>query len=107
MHLRREYLPANGPCHGLLSLSPRPKPPGHERTKPLAWKSGHLPPAGSVITRVYKGETLEVKILVEGFEFEGEVYKSLSAFGWLHRLTPTRPSAPSSTSSLPAAAESR
>ena len=35
--------------------------------------------AGTVITRVYKGETLQVKVLADGFEFEGEVYPSLSA----------------------------
>jgi hypothetical protein len=62
----------------LRLMPPRPKPT-QERTKTVAWKSGHLPPPGSAITRVYKGETLEVKVLAEGFEFEGEVYKSLSA----------------------------
>jgi hypothetical protein len=42
------------------------------------WRStGAIP--GSVITRVYKGETLEVKVLADGFEYEGETYKSLSA----------------------------
>jgi hypothetical protein len=38
-----------------------------------------VPPPGSVITRVYKGEVLQVKILDVGFEFEGQVYRSLSA----------------------------
>jgi hypothetical protein len=38
-----------------------------------------VPLAGSLITRVYKGETLEVKVLADGFEYEGEAYKSLSA----------------------------
>ncbi|MEQ9380131.1 MAG: DUF2924 domain-containing protein [Pirellulales bacterium] len=38
-----------------------------------------LPPPGTLITRDYKGETLRVKVLPRGFEFEGEVYKSLSA----------------------------
>jgi hypothetical protein len=38
-----------------------------------------LPIPGSTITRVYKGEQLHVKVLPAGFEFEGEVYKSLSA----------------------------
>ena len=38
-----------------------------------------VPLPGSTITRVYKGETLEVKVLPAGFEYEGEVYKSLSA----------------------------
>jgi hypothetical protein len=38
-----------------------------------------LPPPGSVITRVYKGETLRVTVLADGLEFDGERYKSLSA----------------------------
>ena len=36
-----------------------------------------LPPPGSIITRTYKGETLQVKVLENGFEFEGVEYKSL------------------------------
>lgn len=38
-----------------------------------------LPLPGSIITREYKGQMLQVKVLVDCFEFEGEVYKSLSA----------------------------
>jgi hypothetical protein len=38
-----------------------------------------IPPAGSIISRTYKGATLQVRILDGGFEFEGEVYRSLSA----------------------------
>jgi hypothetical protein len=38
-----------------------------------------LPPAGSVLARVYRGETLQVRVLAGGFEFEGQVYPSLSA----------------------------
>ena len=34
---------------------------------------------GQEITREYKGQTLVVRVLANGFEFEGEVYKSLSA----------------------------
>lgn len=40
---------------------------------------GRLPPPGSIITRDYKGATLHVQVLPHGFEFAGEVYKSLSA----------------------------
>ena len=53
-----------------------------ERTKTLAIAfSGddRLPLPGTLITREYKGQTLQVKILASGFEFEGDVYKSLSA----------------------------
>lgn len=68
----------------------RRRPPKSPAAKPeaTAWtKTAKLPTsggsrvplAGSTITRVYKGETLEVKVLPAGFEYEGEVYKSLSA----------------------------
>lgn len=38
-----------------------------------------LPPPGTIITREYKGQSLQLKVMPKGFEFEGEVYKSLSA----------------------------
>jgi len=38
-----------------------------------------LPMPGATITRQYKGQMLEVHVLADAFEFEGEVYKSLSA----------------------------
>jgi hypothetical protein len=38
-----------------------------------------LPPPGSIITRRYKGGTIQVKVLDDGFEWADEVYASLSA----------------------------
>jgi hypothetical protein len=38
-----------------------------------------LPPPGTIITRTYKGQLLQVQVLAHGFEFEGAVYGSLSA----------------------------
>jgi len=38
-----------------------------------------LPPPGSYLEREYKGRQVIVKILIDGFEFEGGVYRSLSA----------------------------
>ena len=38
-----------------------------------------IPLPATIIMRVYKGKTLQVKVLPVGFEYEGEVYKSLSA----------------------------
>lgn len=50
------------------------------RTVALAVKADdRLPVTGTILTRAYKGRTLQVQVLVQGFEFEGEVYKSLSA----------------------------
>jgi hypothetical protein len=38
-----------------------------------------LPPPGTVITRLYKGQQLEVTILPSGFVFQGKFFPSLSA----------------------------
>ncbi len=38
-----------------------------------------LPLAGTILMREYKGCSLHVRVLEHGFEFEGEVFKSLSA----------------------------
>ena len=38
-----------------------------------------LPKAGTLLTRVYRGRTLTVKVLANGFEYEGRHYGSLSA----------------------------
>ncbi|HEV7225255.1 MAG TPA: DUF2924 domain-containing protein [Pirellulales bacterium] len=38
-----------------------------------------LPMPGALITRRYKGATLEVKVLADGFQYEGRAFKSLSA----------------------------
>jgi hypothetical protein len=38
-----------------------------------------LPLPGTILTRPYKGRTLQVKVLPKGFEFEGNRYPSLSA----------------------------
>jgi hypothetical protein len=69
-----------------VRLSPpkaKPTPPAPAaRTKTgtlVASGDDRLPPPGSIIAREYKGQTLLVNVLPQGFEFEGEVYKSLSA----------------------------
>jgi hypothetical protein len=38
-----------------------------------------LPPAGTILARKYKGETLQVQVLQQGFAYQGQVFKSLSA----------------------------
>ena len=42
-------------------------------------KSERLPAPGTILTRSYRGQALEIKVLVEGFEFAGQAFKSLSA----------------------------
>jgi hypothetical protein len=56
------------------------EPTGGTVTGILADKAAdRLPPPGTIITREYKGQTLQVRILADGFEYAGEFYKSLSA----------------------------
>ena len=38
-----------------------------------------LPPPGSIITRPYKGKNLAVLVREDGFEYEGTIYRSLTA----------------------------
>ena len=38
-----------------------------------------LPLPGAILTREYKGQTYQVTVHSNGFEWEGEIYKSLSA----------------------------
>lgn len=46
-----------------------------------------LPMPGTVLTRRYKGRVVEVRVLPNGFEHEGEIYRSLSAVA--HKVTGT------------------
>jgi Protein of unknown function (DUF2924) len=63
---------------------PRPRPADVcQATAPAAAvgppRDARLPPVGSVLARVYRGQTLQVRVLADGFEFEGAVHPSLSA----------------------------
>ena len=58
----------------------KPNSAGHSTATSLhAAADGRLPIAGTLLTRQYKGQTLAVHVRPDGFEYEGEVYKSLSA----------------------------
>jgi hypothetical protein len=49
-------------------------------TKILPFKLDvRLPPPGTILTRKYKGELVQVQVLTTGFAFQGEVFPSLSA----------------------------
>ncbi len=60
---------------------PTPPPPASRTKTATLVVAGdeRLPLPGTLITREYKGQNLQVKVLPQGFELEGEVYKSLSA----------------------------
>jgi hypothetical protein len=61
---------------------PRKQDPGTETTttthSPQRIDS-RLPIPGTILTREYKGQSIEVHVLAQGFEYAGTVYKSLSA----------------------------
>ena len=41
-------------------------------------RDSRLPAVGAIITKTYHGQILEVKVLENGFEYQGKVYKSIS-----------------------------
>jgi hypothetical protein len=62
-------------------LEPKCAPNADERTKTVALKlpvgTDLLP--GTALKREYKGRTVRVTVLADGFEYEGERYRSLTA----------------------------
>jgi len=48
-------------------------------SSPRFVRDNRLPEPGTIITRAYKGQHLQIKVLQTGFEFAGNVYPSLSA----------------------------
>ena len=38
-----------------------------------------LPPVGAMLSRTFKGKSIEVRVLDEGFDYQGRRYRSLSA----------------------------
>ncbi len=44
-----------------------------------AERDNRLPPPGTVLTRPYKGQVLQVLVRSDGFEFDGRLFPSLSA----------------------------
>jgi hypothetical protein len=61
---------------------PTPATTAPERTQATVLQfqpDGRLPPPGTILTREYKGTTLHVTVLRHGFDFEGKIYRSLSA----------------------------
>jgi hypothetical protein len=61
----------------------KPTPAAGPRTRvvPLRAEAAddRLPLPGTILTRAYKGRTLHVRVLADGFEYDGTVYASLSA----------------------------
>jgi hypothetical protein len=68
------------------STAPRPPKVATDATArtvthsvPRSTTDDRLPIPGTLLTRKYRGKQVEVKVLANGFEYEGDVYRSLSA----------------------------
>jgi hypothetical protein len=60
-------------------ISANPAAPSPHANAPSRPSDPRLPPVGVTITRKYKGRTLTVTVLADGFEYAGERYPSLTA----------------------------
>lgn len=63
---------------------PRERKPKSDAIPPATIKlnpgrDSRLPPVGNWVEREYKGQTIRVLVVTDGFEYEGNRYKSLSA----------------------------
>ena len=56
-----------------------PLPVPIDAAPPRPQADDRLPPHGTVLTRRYKGAVLQVQVRADGFEYQGQVYPSLSA----------------------------
>jgi hypothetical protein len=69
----------------LRTTAPRTPPSttgenGAKDAKPApATTDERIPPPGTVLTRVYRGQAYHVVVRDDGFEYDGEVFRSLSA----------------------------
>ena len=68
---------------GLRTTAPKTAPESHvavTATKAVVFDhDARLPMPGAILRRPYKGREIVVRVLPWGFEYEGEVYRTLSA----------------------------
>jgi len=76
---RRTAAPKKGAAKKASSRKAKPAAkPAPKRKRPQPPRDPRLPAVGTVMNRTFKGEELAVKVLDDGFEYEGEYYRSLS-----------------------------
>ena len=62
-----------------VAKSAKPTAEKKPRVKPIGARDPRLPKPGTTITREWHGKKYLVRVLEQGFEFEGKPYRSLSA----------------------------
>lgn len=75
--LMAKYDPVNN-----KALRPQVTSAGKEVKSLPFVRDKRLPIPGTVITKKYKGEVIQVKVLEKGFEYENIYYKSMSALAY-------------------------
>jgi len=65
----------NAPHHQATTPATTPPQPGN-RSAPI---DPRLPPPGTILTRPYKGQLIQVQVLTDGLAYAGRIYPSLSA----------------------------
>ncbi len=57
----------------------QPRAASVPKEPPISPRDPRLPMPGTLLVRSYRGETLQVKVLEHGFEYDGKVFASLTA----------------------------
>jgi len=62
-------------------LARRPQSPAASTagTTAMPYRDPRLPPPGTLLVRCYRRQTLQVKVLEQGFEYDDRIYRSLTA----------------------------
>ncbi|MCC6910144.1 MAG: DUF2924 domain-containing protein [Phycisphaerales bacterium] len=72
-------LRVHAPTRSAIVGSISPRAAGRTVTASASAGGDGLPMPGAWLTREYKGRMIRVRVLMRGFEYEGETYRSLSA----------------------------
>ena len=64
--------------HKNLPSEHLPNPSNPQEQQASKPKDLRIPPEGSIISKTYRGQQIEVKVLENGFEYKGKVHKSIS-----------------------------
>ena len=67
--------PAKAPARKKVPKAEKPA----QDARPPRERDRRLPAPGTTLTRVYKGREHRLKVLADGFEYEGETFRSLTA----------------------------
>lgn len=64
--------------HKNLPSENLPNPSNLQEQQATKTKDLRIPPTGSIISKTYRGQQIEVKVLENGFEYKGKLHKSIS-----------------------------